>query len=218
MNAPTTTTTATSAAITPTLTPRLPVATARWLPVHSPPSHSPLCCGPDDAAGGAPPWVAAARNPGRPRNSRCGGSPARRDRFRRIQVRRNRFRRSQVRRSRIRRSRTRRSRRPRDSRWRGRRVHGSPGGRTRVRDTRGRDSPARRSPARRSGSSGAGRPKRWVGGSSGTPSPGESSGSGMLCLPTSALVLASSTGHRRIRHRCRLPYIRVRRRCRIGSV
>ena len=54
MNPPTTTTTATSAAITPTLTPRLPVATARWLPVHSPPSHSPVCCAPDDRGGGGP--------------------------------------------------------------------------------------------------------------------------------------------------------------------
>src|ERR1700759_1252192 len=56
MTPPTTTTTATSAAITPMLTPRLPVATARWLPVHSPPSHSPVCCAPDDrCGGGAPP-------------------------------------------------------------------------------------------------------------------------------------------------------------------
>ena len=46
MMAPTTTTTVTSAAMTPTLTLRLPALTARWLPVHSPPSHSPPCAGP----------------------------------------------------------------------------------------------------------------------------------------------------------------------------
>ncbi len=41
--APTTATTVTRATITPTLTPRRPDATARWLPVHSPPSQSPPC-------------------------------------------------------------------------------------------------------------------------------------------------------------------------------
>lgn len=55
MTAATTTTTVTSATMTPTLTPRLPPATARWLPVHSPPSHSPVCCGPVGVDGGGPP-------------------------------------------------------------------------------------------------------------------------------------------------------------------
>ena len=45
MKAATTTTTATSAPMTPMLTPRRPAWMARWLPVHSPPSHSPACAG-----------------------------------------------------------------------------------------------------------------------------------------------------------------------------
>ena len=56
MNAATTTTTATSAPMTPELTPRRPVWIARWLPVHSPPSQSPQCC----ARGGVLGWGGAA--------------------------------------------------------------------------------------------------------------------------------------------------------------
>ena len=52
MNAATTTTTATRAPMTPTLMPRRPVVMARWLPVHSPPSHSPECCARGGVRGG----------------------------------------------------------------------------------------------------------------------------------------------------------------------
>merc|ERR1712034_159362 len=38
--------------MTPILTPRRAGVTARWLPVHSPPSQSPVCWGPERVGGG----------------------------------------------------------------------------------------------------------------------------------------------------------------------
>ncbi len=124
MKAPTTTTTATSAAMTPTLTPRRPVVMARWLPVHSPPSHSPECCARDGTAAvsgkrrttGIRLRAREARHPGTP----ARGIPARnrrrnpsrtpsRDRSPEIQVPRSRARSAAVAGSRARRRPGRRS-------------------------------------------------------------------------------------------------------------